>query len=165
MRVLFKTLFFLFVIQSTFSYACQCKSLRSVTEEIDRSDAVLVGRIISKESFQIEADPNKLRNIDNYSRDKTFSGIKYQLKVFKSYKGKIKEDIVTIYSSNYSGNCGYIFEVDEIYIVYGYKYNYYMTNEDIYTFPENHPIFWTNRCMRTRKSDNDEIAEINKALN
>ncbi|MDQ0875424.1 hypothetical protein QFZ77_004083 [Paenibacillus sp. V4I3] len=112
MRKMLVTLFvFLIITCINFTenevYACSCVG-GSITEKLERSDAVFTGRVIEVGGTK-NGDIGKLR--------------KYTFEVNKAWKGQITKNI-SIYSYDGDGaSCGYKFKGNESYLVYSYLGN------------------------------------------
>lgn len=120
MRILI-IVFFLFSLNEL--WACSCVEKRTVgfsnlDIEIERSDWIGIGTIVKA-------------NRDSYPSI-------YEVRIRVLYKGS--NQVTTIESGLGGGDCGFMFEVGEEYIIYGIK-----TKEDVIT---------TSSCHRTNKISN-----------
>jgi hypothetical protein len=113
MRKILVTLFVLFILTTGINltenevYACSCVG-GSITEKLERSDAVFTGRVIEVGGTK-NSDIGKLR--------------KYIFEVNNAWKGQITKNI-SIYSYDGDGaSCGYKFKSNESYLVYSYLGN------------------------------------------
>lgn len=147
-------------------YACSCIGQRTVKEEIKYSDAVLIGKIISKELVTL-ADSTAIKLFGNDStitKGYPYETVvaKYELLLTSKYKGKITSDTIKIYTGLGSGDCGVRFEVGKNYIVYGKEETYFGQINNDWLFPKGKNIYWTNICSRTTIESMEEITEIEK---
>ncbi len=130
-------LIFVFTLTTIFNEAlsCSCGPKHSVKKEIESSEAVIVGQVISKDlTQQTEA--------------------RYKILVTVKYKGQLTSDTITIVTGIGGGDCGYIFETGKLYIIYALKSGS-VNSEN---------TFSTNSCMRTMRYDEKEIESIKKII-
>lgn len=155
-----------FLLTNSGVYACSCIGQRTVKEEIKYSDAVLVGKIISKELVTL-ADSTAIKMFTNDSTIR--KGFPYEIVIAKfellltsKYKGKITKDTIDIYTGLGGGDCGVRFEIGRSYVVYGKNETYFGQINNDWPFPEGKNVYWTNICSRTTIESRDEIEEIEK---
>ena len=129
-------------------FACDCKELKTVKEEVKYSDAVFVGTIITK----------KLVILGDTSMNYT-TVARYDLLVQNIYKGETIKDTLTIYTGLGVSDCGIRFDVGLKYVVYGKNETYILGD---FKYPKSKNTFWTNNCFRTMVYNQDEINEIKK---
>jgi len=144
---------FLSLIFSAGSISCTCIGVNSVKEEINGSDIVVIGTVVSK-SYEKFVDST----LASYEKD--ISLFKYSLAVEKKYKGRITKDTISIYTGPSGGSCGNNFEIGEKYIIYGFKKTYYQRSIKI--LPKGKNIFWTHKCTRTTRYFEEEEKQIEK---
>lgn len=155
-----------FLIISSGLHACSCIGQRTVKEEIKYSDAVLTGRIISKnliklvDSTAIKMSGNDSLNLKRYPFETIVA--KYKFTVTTIYKGKINTDTIEIYTGLGGGDCGILFEIGQEYIVYGREETYFGQTKNDWPFPQGKNIYWTDICSRTTVKNSEEITEIEK---
>lgn len=145
------------ILSSLGTKACGCISFGIVTVQnsMKATDAVFIGKVISKKIALIE-DPLYIElNIKDM-------GVEYDRITFEVnalYKGKIKKDTVSVYTTtNYRAGCGYKFDIGSTYVIYAnYRDRFYNGGPKVKKFLE------TNTCKRTRPAtDVNEIVEIEK---
>ena len=148
-------------------FACSCiGGQRTVKEEIKYSDAVVTGKIISKEliklvdSTAIKMFGNGRNKLTRFPFETTVA--KYQLTILLKYKGKFKADTIDVYTGLGGGDCGNTFEIGQSYIVYGEKETFFGQENNNWPYPKGDNIIWTNICSRTTTFDKGEIKEIEK---
>ncbi len=147
---------FLFASSSADLLACSCVGERSVENEINHADAVLLGTILSKELEILN---------DSSSQNASVTRIavaKYDLLVEGFYKGKIRKDTVRILTGMGGGDCGVRFKIGQRYIVYGEMESYFGQMNNNIEFPKGKNTFWTNHCLRTQEYSQFEIEKIEK---
>jgi hypothetical protein len=164
-KLIFLVTFGIFFTNSEL-YACSCIGERTVKEEIKASDAVFVGRIISKELVEVvDSMAIKMFNSDTVSRNvypyKTIIA-KFELVVTSKYKGKITSDTVEIYTGLGGGDCGVRFEIGKDYIVYGELERYLGQADSDWQYPTGDNMYWTNTCSRTTLMNDEELNQIQK---
>lgn len=155
-----------FLLINSGVYACSCIGQRTVKEEIKYSDAILVGKIISKELVTL-ADSTAIKMFTN---DSTIAKgfpyetviAKYELLLTSKYKGKTTVDTINIYTGLGGGDCGIRFEIGKNYVVYGRRETYFGQIYNDWPFPKGKNTYWTNICSRTTTESQKEIQEIEK---
>lgn len=156
-----------FFILTSFSdkmNACNCIGQRTVKEELERSDAVFVGTIVSKRIVTL-TDSTILNLFPNDTTMRISSVSKmtiarYDLVIDYIYKGKITKDTVLIYSGIGGGDCGIRFKIGTKYLIYGENETYLGQVNNEFNFPKAKNTFWTYNCLRTTSYYQDEILEI-----
>ncbi|PCJ67494.1 MAG: hypothetical protein COA58_04020 [Bacteroidetes bacterium] len=147
-------------------YACSCIGQRTVKEEIKYSDAVVIGKIISKELVTlIDSTAVKMFSTDStVAKGYPYKTIvaRYELMLTSVYKGKITTDTIEIFTSVDGRSCGILFEIGKDYIVYGEDETYFGQVNNDWPFPKGKNIYWTNICSRTSVKTKEEITEIEK---
>lgn len=142
--------------------ACSCVGQDSVKEAVKKSDAVVVGTIISQE-FMLYGDISEdtvMRMLEKELYPHITPIMQYSLVCKTVYKGKITRDTIAIFTGIGNGDCGVRFTVGETYIIYGQKEPYFAT--DAIPLPKGENILWTHRCSRTRVFQQEEISDIEK---
>ena len=146
--------------------ACSCIGERSVKEEIKASDAVFVGKIVSKELVEIvdstilQLYGNDTTAISRHSYTTLLA--KYELVLTARYKGKITNDTLEIYTGLGGGDCGIRFEIGQEYIVYGEREPYLGQSDSEWQYPTGNNVFWTQTCTRTMLVNDEELRQIGK---
>ena len=157
-------------------YACKCGGPWSVAEEFEDTELIFYGKVISKELVplaqtlkqdkvsdvieRLKGDNQKLQFFESYD----IFEIKFI--IIEKYKGTIDQDTVTIYTAPKAASCGYKFDKDKIYIVYGSKKSdigfMFLPDGDTNQNLEKENTFWTDHCTRTTKYNRLEAAELRK---
>lgn len=157
-----KFIFAIFLIIYTMNHvsACSCIGQSTVEVSVKGAEAVLVGKIVSKQvltftdSSILDYFPNDTILIKTSLYQ--YKIAQYRFLVHDSYKGKIKTDTVDIYTGMGGGDCGVHFEIGDRYIVYGYslRRNWkQLAGQNGY---------WTDICTRTCNYSRKEINQIEK---
>jgi len=152
------TLFTIILLVSVSNHllACTCIGQRTVKEELKHADAVFVGTVLSKKIIELTDSTLERKSL-------IIRAIaRYDLLVHDIYKGKIKNDTLTIFTGLGVGDCGVLFENGEKYIIYGMIDTYFGQMNNNFKFPKSKNSFWTHICLRTTKYHQDEISEIEK---
>ncbi len=139
------------LLATTQSIACNCMGEKSTVKKAVKSANVLfVGRVLTKEKIYPAKGNDKIDSIlaNSYYR------YKYTLQVITLYKGKRGTQTIEVVSGKGSGDCGYLFEEGETYIVYANTTKYKINNKNIGTY------LTTDICTRTCKNQYEEIAAI-----
>jgi len=141
-----------FSVYSSVAYCCSCIGEATVRQELKRSDVVFTGKVISKKVIDTKSPTDKLmQGLKMYMAE-------YKLQVSTVFKGKIKQDTVTIITGVGGGDCGFNFEIGNEYIVYSsLKNKYYPQGNSVSKF------LYTDICRRTRlATDTEEIKALSK---
>ncbi|WP_196888377.1 hypothetical protein [Aureivirga sp. CE67] len=161
--LLFILVFFLI---NTGIYACTCIGKRTFKKEIKNSDAVLVGKIISKELITlVDSTAIKMFANDNIiAKGPLYETViaKYELLLTSKYKGNTTTDTIVIYTGLGNGDCGVHFKIGRNYVVYSKSETYFGQKYNDWPFPKGKNIYWTNTCSRATLEIEKEIQEIEK---
>ena len=149
-------------------YACSCIRQRAVKEEIKYSDAVVVGKIISKNHITL-IDSTALKMFGNGNTNTKSPLIqttvaKYELIITSIFKGKFKSDTIEVYTGLGGGDCGIRFEIGKEYIIYGDKETFFGQINNDWPYPKGNNIIWANICSRTTIIGRSKVDEIKKYL-
>lgn len=157
-------LLFSLLFLANYGLCCTCGPTRSITEEFEGSDKVVIGIILyQKPKIHVDSVEYKrlVKNGMNETQARRFtSGGYFQYTMVLSepaYKGTFASDTILIQTGLTSGSCGYSFQIGKEYIVYGY-------NEDpIPNESRNRKEqFWTNICTRTNLASENERRKLAK---
>ena len=131
------------------TYCCTCIGEATIYQELKRSDIVFKGKVISKEIIEFR---------DTLMTDVVIQKAKYTLSVLANFKGRIKNETITIITGLGGGDCGFSFEIGKEYIVYSsFEKKYYPKGDIVSKF------LYTDICRRTRlATDINEINLLNK---
>lgn len=131
--------------------ACTCIGQEDVKQARKHSDVVAVGRVIGGERLVITiADDTMLTSVV----------MRYTILVERSFKGRIRGDTLVVYTGLGSGDCGYEFERDQCYVIYGNRDPHYNLKRTASTPLYGKNIIWTDICTRTRPYDESEIKTL-----
>ncbi len=134
--------------------ACTCIGQENVQQARKRSDAVVVGKVISAVQQEIAAT-------GEFAPSRSVV-MRYSVLVERSFKGRIRGDTMIVYTGVGNGDCGYGFEEGHRYVIYGSRdlpYNGKWTGEKPL---QGKNTLWTNICTRTRQYDESEIKELER---
>lgn len=139
----------LLLCYSSNALACSCMPALTVKEEILRSDFVFTGTVKAKNKFIIKT---YLPGIENL-----FNDTEFVFEIDALYKGRQMDKTVEVLTGSGGGDCGYMFEIGEKYIVYSRL-----------VFPERlsyemfEPYYITSICTRTQLYNETEIKGIQR---
>jgi hypothetical protein len=152
MKVLIINVLILFAHLQTL--ACGCIGSSTVKSATKYTEAVFVGRVISKEEISSKEE--------FVARDTTglvFRMLRYSFEISAVYKGKISKNKIEVITGFGLSDCGFQFAVGQEYIVYA---NHSIQNHGSYRVKSKH--LETNDCTRTRLYQLEEITELKKYL-
>lgn len=139
----------LLIFSTQIGLCCTCIGAITIKNEYKRSDAILKGKLLSKKTITIT---------DRVRTEFNIQMVEYKFQVLEIYKGKIKNKIVAITTGIGNGDCGFVFNIDEEYIIYSSYENKYFANGNIVN-----KFLYTDICRRTRlANDLEEIKELKK---
>ena len=173
----FKLLLTIFLLGLTCdTFACKCSGPRTVIESFNSADVVFTGKVIKirltsfAETLRTEKanwlrQKIKKENRETQDFDDTLI-YKVDLQIVESFKGEVKSDTITIFTTIGGQSCGFDFILNKVFIVYaqvksysaGFYLNAYERAENI----ERANCFWTSRCSRTKEFDTEEVNSLKK---
>jgi hypothetical protein len=159
-------------------YACKCDGTGTVKNSLTTSDAVITGRVLSKEVIpyyqtinqdSVSAVKSRLKGDKQKLHFFEMSYIlKIELEVSEIFKGTDVRDTVTIYTAANSASCGYNFDKGKSYIIYASKKSYldfiFIDKVDRNEGLAKENTYWTSICTRTTEYNKLEVDEL-RALN
>ncbi len=162
---------FLLLVLCEQGYACKCHGTGTIRESMNSADGVIHGKVVKKElvSFAetLKADKansirDKIKNEKRGTQSFDFKQIiKVDIQVIEIFKGKITSDTVTIFTSDGGPSCGFDFELNKEYIIYGaikgHTYSFFVNESEKLDNIEKENCYWTNRCTRTKEFSKTEI--------
>jgi hypothetical protein len=166
LRILFLLLVLIQIAIPRSMKACDCIGESTVKGELKASDIVVVGKVLAKNVVEIaetiswgsSTDTSKMRTLMKFHESK------YTVLLTHKYKGRIKQDTVTIVTGMGGGDCGFKFEIGKDYIIYAQKEtngSHFFGDEGNGTIPG---VFRTNICRRTMEFNQKEIDELEKNI-
>lgn len=147
-----KVLFILLLLHPFITNACSCIGENSVKKEVERSDVVFSGKVLSKNIFSV--------NDSNLPNGFLLHKAEYVILVSKLFKGKLLCDTIKVVTGVGKGDCGYEFLIGVEYIIYAYNSDKYFESGQ-----KTDNFLQTDICSRTRKINKKEIKKIIKCLN
>jgi len=115
------------------SYACSCmRTQPSLTQMVDRASAVFLGRVIAIERTMEE------ETVPGFPLPGLVEGVHARLEVLENWKGAAAP-VVDVWTGIGSGDCGYPFQFQDLYLVFG------STGQD--------GRLYTNICSNTKSLD------------
>ena len=155
-------LLILLFFSSFISFACKCENEKTIKDEFEFVDYVVVGKILSIDTIRL-IDSNQIRNpIDNRvirELPRPFIDVAhFKLEIIKNYKGKTTSKIIDIYSEPNNKYCGYLFKKGATYIVYGFlNSTMYFDDSGDYSPPKGLNKIWVTACGRTKLKSEKEL--------
>ncbi len=170
-------IFFIAVLIFGFSklFACSCKLPGTIEEVFNTSEVIIHGKVINKcfASLESAMSPSELKILKTSLKEnqgrlehlKSQSLIEIQILILKIFKGKIAEDLVTIYTTRSGASCGFLgFEEDRDFIIYASTKSHAFWIFDAENDLEKEHTFWTNQCTRTSAYHTIEANALQKLM-
>lgn len=155
MKALFP-IFLLLILGAFPAMACDCKETKGIQTEFNRAKAVVVGKVIAQEQVVV-TDENLVKSVSHATRQNGKLMMQFTLVIIEQLKGDFKTDTIHVYTGMGVNDCGFVFEIGAVYLVYGID-GVYKNN----IFTESHTSIWTSICMRTKLADKSEIEKMRK---
>jgi hypothetical protein len=128
--------------------ACACSCYTQAREKgLDNAKNVFTGKILSRDLIKVDRD----------KKGNSTMQAKYTVLITERYKGKVNTDTVEILTGLGGGDCGFNFNIGEVYTIY--------TGSQKIRFSEtkkSKKINYTSICTRTNLFDKNEREEIVK---
>jgi len=145
---------------------CTCGPERTVTDEFNGSDKIVIGTILSQEEI-LQTDSMEFNRLlkkgvnETQARRFTTGGYRQFTLVLSesAYKGTFATDTVLIRTGLTSGSCGFSFQIGKKYVVYGYNRDP-IPNES----NDKSEQFWTNNCTRTNLFNDREQKALTRIV-
>jgi hypothetical protein len=112
-------------------------------QSFKESSAIFDGKIISVRDFETNYFSISLKI--------------YSVQVENIYKGRLSKDTIEIISGLGDGDCGFLFEIGQKYILYCYIDEEFSVKVNL-----DPKSLSTDICKRTKRASSDEINEIKK---
>jgi hypothetical protein len=139
-------LFFLLAQRSN-SIACSCIGKRTVKAELIKSDAVFLGKVLSKKEFLVQDSSLPI----GYKLHRA----EFKILLLKEVKGDFTKDTVIVITGIGRGDCGIDFMIGKDYIIYStYSTKYFGSGREVT------PFLYTNICTRTIINNNKERKKL-----
>lgn len=151
----------LLFIKTPSSLACNCGASQSVDKAFRGSAIVFTGRVLKIEYFGLGetmiADSVPVARTLAPHSTKNFLEVPMVLKatmlVINEFKGVKKRDTIVVYTGIRGATCGYKFERNKEYTVYGttdsYMYMFLYVDRKRFRNFTKKGIYWTSVCSRT----------------
>ena len=162
----------LLLISCHLTYACKCGGPGTVQASFQYSDLIVHGVVVGKRRISFE-DTIREDMIDKVRESlcedqsveifESHYVFEIRLRVVESYKQPV-DDVVTIYTTATGASCGYRFEIDGEYIVYGSRksnsYLFFSKVGEIEGDLLKENAYWTNHCTRTVEYNSQEACAL-----
>ena len=171
MRIIFAIVFWIGLTSEC--PACKCSDPGSVKDSFNRGGIIIKATVIGidtvaysetlveKEAKQIERSlKDKPQRLAFFTSKSLF---KVRVLVTERFKGENIIDTIAIYTPMFGGSCGYRFQMNKEYIIYGSGRGFYSTffdRKDEDGRVEREHTYWTNHCTRTKMFDEMEAKEL-----
>jgi len=166
------------ILCSAFSsaVACKCTGTGSVKSGVEASAVVFTGMVLKVEYFglaeTINPDSLAIARTLSHESSKNFLDTPMVLKatmlVTSEFKGVVKHDTVVVYTGIRGASCGFRFEVNKEYTVYGTNDNYLFmflrVDRQRFKTLGKKGTFWTSICSRTTITVGQEQGLLNEYL-
>ena len=164
------------LIVSSPLFACACGAPQSIDKALKGSTVVFTGLVVKIEYFGLGetmiADSVPIARSLAPHAAKNFLDVPMVLKatllVTNEFKGVKKNDTIVVYTGIRGATCGYKFEMNKEYIVYGttdsYMYMFLYVNRNRFRNFTKKGIYWTSICSRTTVAVGREQGLLNEHL-
>jgi hypothetical protein len=151
----------LFSLATARSPACNCGPPESVDKAVRGSTIVFTGVVLKTEYFglgetMIADSLTVARSLAPHSTKNFLEApmvLKATMLVTNDYKGVKKNDTIVVYTGIRGATCGYKFEKNKEYTVYGttdsYMYMFLYVDRQRFRNFTKKGVYWTNVCTRT----------------
>ena len=137
-----------FIFSTNFSFACSCIGKSKMKKEVEKTNVVFTGKIISSKIYEEK---------NEYNENLNFTEVEYQVLIIERLKGEIKTDTLTIYTGLGNGDCGIKFQTGKSYIIYSnYEDEHFNNGKKVQNYVS------TNICTRTIEYESKEYKKIRK---
>ena len=158
------------------SFACKCEGQKSVKAGVESSVVVFTGVVLKTEYFglaeTINPDSLKVARSLPHEGSKNYLDMPMVLKatmvVTNDFKGVAKNDTIVVYTGIRGATCGFKFEANKEYTVYGttenYMYNFFRLDRQRFRNFSKKGVYWTSICSRTTIAVGQEQGLLNQLL-
>ncbi|MET0945161.1 MAG: hypothetical protein ABWY22_07120 [Flavobacterium sp.] len=137
-----------FIFSTNFSFACSCIGKSKMKKEIENTNVVFTGKIVSRKVYEEK---------NEYNENLNFAKVEYKVLIIERLKGEIKTDTLTIFTGLGNGDCGIKFQIGKSYIIYSnYEDEHFNNGKKVQKYLS------TNICTRTIEFENTEYKKIKK---
>lgn len=159
-----------------FSFGCTCPSQASVQTSFDGSSIVFTGKVLKVEYFGLYETLNpdsvavarSLPHENSKAYLDTPMVLKATLLVTDPFKGLKKNDTIVVYTGIRGATCGYKFERNKEYTVYGttenYMFMFLRVDRKRFRGFQKKGVYWTSICSRTTIAVGQEQGLLNEHL-
>lgn len=160
----------------TYSVACTCPSQSTVQAAYDGSSVVFTGKVLKVEYFGIAETliPDSLQAARALPHENSKSYLdtpmvlKATLLVTNPFKRVAKNDTIVVYTGLRGATCGFKFEKNKEYTVYGttenYMYIFLRVDRKRFRNFSKKGVYWTSICSRTTNTVGQEQGLLNEHL-
>ena len=156
-------------------YACKCLGPLTIKDSFDKSGLIIHGRVVNKEVVTYQETFNSVKGQEIRERLKSNNDrilglfespqvYKVTIEITEILKGDNLPTTVIIFTTTSDASCGFNFELNSDYIIYGTQKGFnnsrFLTETERQQDVEKENTYWTNLCTRTKKFDNKEIEKL-----
>jgi hypothetical protein len=160
----------------SYSFGCTCPTQSSVQASFDGSTVVFTGKVLKVEYFGLYetlipdsvAVARSLPHENSKSYLDTPMVLKATMLVTDPFKGLQKKDTIVVYTGIRGATCGFKFEKNKEYTVYGttenYMFMFLRVNRKRFRNFQKKGVYWTSICSRTTVTVGQEQGLLNEHL-
>jgi hypothetical protein len=158
------------------SFGCTCPSQTSVQASYDASTVVFTGKVLKTEYFGIAETliPDSV-NVARSLPHENLKGyldtpmvLKATILVTNPFKRVAKNDTIVVYTGIRGASCGFKFEMNKEYTIYGttenYMYMFLRVDRKRFRNFSKKGVYWTSICSRTTIAVGQEQGLLNEHL-
>lgn len=134
-------------------FACSCIGQEDVEQAYRKADVVVLGTVIGVETLEVSYGLTIVPHFAMYVN-------RYTVRVEHLFKGRSVSGTVVVVTGLGGGDCGFLFEMDKRYVIYGDDNGSNKTRMYADKPLKGRGIYRTNICTRTRAYDDAEVRDL-----
>ena len=121
---------------------CKCDKHDSLQSEIEQSDLVMIGDVLGKSVIS--------KNVrDENGKKQNLRLTQYEIKVYKSYKGIKRDELIFLLTMTDMASCGLKLETNHRYTIFGNKGTFLSSDLEKLLSDSEKRSYWSSSCSRT----------------
>lgn len=158
--------FFALFLTSIDSFACNCNPGASIESSVKSCDVIAKAKILSisysdrLDTLNVVSDGDP-RNV--FSKYWKFQVKIYTAQILYTYKGVLKSDTISIITGINGAACGFGMEINQQYLVYGFKKDY-LGFSTVQRKATDDKLIWTSNCTRSWIFSDEEAKGVKEEI-